>query len=125
MISLLVISLAILPTTSTVPDQLFELTRFTPDEDEIKIVDKLIAVTEEQLKHQRHLKDLMVQFQQKKEEFIQGNQTKIHTARLVRLGREIYEYIEEHHFEHLFAKDYLDELQFFSSLAGKKAVTRP
>lgn len=107
---------------SAMPEKLFEFTRLQVDEDEIKIVDHLIALTKEQLKNQERLKSLMVQFQQCKEEFTQGNQTKPHTAKLIRLGREIYELITQEHVTHLFAKDYLDELQFFSSIAGKKAM---
>ena len=98
---------------------------FLIDEDEIKIVDKLIAATQEQLHKQQQLKELMVQFQRQKEEFIQGNQTKEHTSRLVRSARQIYEMIMINHFEHLFAKDYLDELQFFSSIAGKTTLSKP
>lgn len=107
---------------SSMPEAIFELTRIQTDEDEIKIVDQLISSTKRLLQYQERLKDLMVQFQKYKEEFSQGNQTKAHTARLVRLGREIYELIKTEHFEHLFAKDYLDELQFFSSIAGKNSL---
>ena len=108
-----------------IPEVFFEETRFLIDEDEIKVVDKLIHATEEQLKKQHQLKGLMVQFQKQKEEFIQGNQTKAHATQLVRSARQIYELISSNHFDHLFAKDYLEELQFFSSIAGKRALSRP
>ena len=111
--------------TLLVPEISFEVTRFLIDEDEIKVVDKLISATEEQLKKQQHLKELMLQFHKLKEEFIQGNQTKAHTSRLVRVARQIYEMIMANHFEHLFAKEYLDELQFFSSIAGKNTLSKP
>ena len=111
--------------SSSVPEVMFNLTRLQPDEDEIKIVEQLISSTKQQLEHQEHLKDLMIQFQKYKEEFTQGNQTKSHTAKLIRMAREIYELITTEHFEHLFAKDYLDELQFFSSIAGKKSLGKP
>jgi hypothetical protein len=95
------------------------------EEDEVKIVDQLITATETQLETQKHLKELMLQFKKQREEFIQGNQTKPHAARMVRTARQIYEIITANHLEHLFAKDYLDELTFFSSIAGKTAVTKP
>lgn len=110
---------------STVPDVSIAFAKTSVDEDEIKIVDQLIVTTQERLKVQQQLRALMVDYQTQKEVFAQGNQTKPQVARLVRLGRAIYEMIEGNHFEHLFAKDYLDELQFFSSIAGKKTVTRP
>ena len=94
-------------------------------EDEIKTVEQLIETTGRQLEGQKHLRELMLQFKKQKEEFVQGNQTKSHAGRMVRTARQIYEMIAANHLEHLFAKDYLDELTFFSSIAGKSAVTRP
>jgi hypothetical protein len=95
------------------------------EEDEVKIVDHLITATTAQLETQKHLKELMLQFKKQREEFIQGNQTKAHAGRMVRTARQIYEIIAANHLEHLFAKDYLDELTFFSSIAGKTAVAKP
>jgi hypothetical protein len=111
--------------TLIVPNALLIETRPLIDEDEVKVVDKLIKVTEEQLKKQEQLKELMLFFQKHKEEFVQGNQTKTQASRLVRTARQIQELIKENHLEHLFAKDYLDELQFFSSIAGKTTLSRP
>ncbi len=95
------------------------------EQDEVKIIDRMIAATESQLETQKRLKEMMLQFNQQMDEFIKGNQTKAHTGRMVRTARQIYVTITESHLEHLFAKDYLDELTFFSSIAGKTAVTRP
>ncbi len=95
------------------------------EEDEVKIIDQLITATTAQLETEKHLKELMLQFKKQREDFIQGNQTKTHAGRMVRTARQIYETIAANHLEHLFAKDYLDELTFFSSIAGKTAVTRP
>jgi hypothetical protein len=95
------------------------------EDDEVKVIDHLIAATARQLEMQKQMKVLMMQFKKQREEFVQGNQTKPHAARMVRTARQIYELITSQHLEHLFAKDYLDELTFFSSIAGKTAVTRP
>jgi hypothetical protein len=95
------------------------------EEDEIKVVDRLIASTAAQLDMEKQLRELMLQFQKQQEAFIQGNQTKALAGRMVRTARQIYETITANHLEHLFAKNYLDELTFFSSIAGKTAVTRP
>jgi hypothetical protein len=94
-------------------------------EDELKTLDQLISSTEAQLETQKQLKLLMLQFKKQREDFVQGNQTKSHASRMVRTARQIYEMITSNHIEHLFAKDYVEELTFFSSIAGKTAVTRP
>lgn len=95
------------------------------EDDEMKVIDQLIVATTTQLEAQKQLKALMFQFKKQREEFVQGNQTKVHAGRMVRTARQIYEMVTANHLEHLFAKDYLDELTFFSSIAGKTAVTRP
>lgn len=95
------------------------------DEDELKIIQRLIDGTTAQLEIQKQLKGMMLDFKNLREEFTQGNQTKSHTGRMVRMARQIYEVITAHHLEHLFAKDYLEELSFFSSIAGKTAISRP
>ncbi len=84
------------------------------EDDEIKVIDQLIAATTSQLETQKHLRVLMIQFKKQREEFVQGNQTKAHAGKMVRTARQIYEIITANHLEHLFAKDYLDELTFFS-----------
>jgi hypothetical protein len=94
-------------------------------DDEMKIIEQLIIATSRQLEIQKQMKELMMEFKKQREEFIQGNQTKSHAGKMVRTARRIYEMITSNHLEHLFAKDYLDELTFFSSIAGKTAVTRP
>lgn len=95
------------------------------EDDEIKKIDQLINSTELQLDRQKQIRELMVQFKKQRDDFVQGNQTKQHAGKMVRTARQIYEMITANHLEHLFAKDYIDELQFFSSIAGKTAVTRP
>ena len=44
---------------------------------------------------------------------------------MVRTARQIYELITANRIEYLFAKDYIDELTFFSSVAGKSGVSKP
>jgi hypothetical protein len=95
------------------------------EEDEIKIIDQLISATTTQLETQKQIRDLMFQFKKEREEFVQGNQSKAQAAKLVKTARQISELIAANHIEHLFAKDYLNELTFFSSIAGKTAVSRP
>jgi len=95
------------------------------EDDEFKAIDQLISATTQELEAQKQMKELMLQFKKQREEFVQGNQTKSHAGRMVRTARQIYEMITSHHLEHLFAKDYLDELTFFSSIAGKSALTKP
>lgn len=94
-------------------------------EDEIQVLEHLIASTSKQLEAEKQLKDLMVEFRKEQEEFVQGNQTKSHASRMVNTAREIHTLILENHIEHLFPKNYLEEISFFSSIAGKRTITKP
>ncbi len=95
------------------------------EEDEVAAVDRLIQTTEDQLRMQQHLKDLMIQFKKYKEAFIQGDQTKKNASAMVRTAREILDIITSQHLQFHFSKDYLDELTVFSSIAGKNGIKRP
>jgi hypothetical protein len=93
--------------------------------DEVEAISKLI---DEQMKHLRketELKELMVLFRSQKDEFMAGNQTQKHARAMVSTAREILEGINHEHIAHLFPVEYLEELVFFASVAGKSRPARP
>ncbi len=104
---------------------LLEVKNQTTSADEIIAMDSLIESTARQLESQKHLREMMIEFIKQKEEFMQGNQTKSHASFMVRTARQIYEQISSNHIQNLFPQDYLDELVFFSSIAGKNTVKQP
>lgn len=95
------------------------------DEDEVAAVERIIHTTEDQLKVQQRLKDLMITFKKQKEAFIQGDQSKKTASAMVRTAREILQIITNQHLQFHFSKDYLDELTVFSSIAGKNGIKPP
>jgi hypothetical protein len=119
------LSLAENPTLLIPQSSLIETSVPLSPEDELKTIEQLIINTTKQLETEKQLRELMMQFKKQKDEFIQGNQTRSHTARMVKTARQIHEMLIVHHLDHLFTKEYIDELVFFSSIAGKSAVTRP
>lgn len=124
-ISLLGVCSAENPTLHVPQSSLIETSVPLGESDEINMIDQLISTTQHQLETQKQIKNLMLQFKKQREEFVQGNQTRAHAGKMVRTARQIYEMITSNHMEHLFAKDYIDELTFFSSIAGKTALSRP
>jgi hypothetical protein len=113
------------PTLLVPQSSLAEVSLPMEEINEIRVIDQLISATEAQIRMEKDLKEMMVQYKKLREEFELGNQTKAQASRLVRTARQISETITANHLEHLFAKDYLDELTFFSSIAGKTSVARP
>ncbi len=94
-------------------------------EDEVKSLAKLIEVNESRLEVQKKLKEKMVSFQKQKEEFIAGNDSQKHAFAMVSNAREILGEIKKENLAYLFSSEYLEELVFFSSIAGKSSPIRP
>lgn len=96
-----------------------------PSQDEEEAIEILISLAEKRLELQKELKELCKQFKEQKELFIQGEQGKAHASRMVGTARRILGLIADQKISYLFSSDYLDELAFFSSIAGKNAPARP
>ncbi|MBS0620726.1 MAG: hypothetical protein JSS61_04635 [Verrucomicrobia bacterium] len=125
-LSFLFLCLSTIPPSLRIPETpLVETKAVIEGPDEVAIVDDLILVTTRQLETQKQLRSLMLDFQKQQEEFVQGNQSKVHAKEMVRTARQIYEMISANHIQHLFPNAYLEELSFFSSIAGKTALSRP
>ena len=100
-------------------------TRVLLVEDEVKSLEKLIEVNEVRLQVQKELKEKMLSFQKQKEEFIAGNESQKHAFSMVSNARSILGEIKKENLAYLFSSEYLEELVFFSSIAGKSAPLRP
>lgn len=94
-------------------------------ENEIDVISRLVGESEKHLATQKRLKQLMKEFQEQKETFLLGNQTKSHAYHMVMTARQILDLIHTEHLSYLFSSDYLDELVVFSSIAGKSSPVRP
>lgn len=93
--------------------------------DEITAIDKLLASTQKQLRTQTHLRELMVELLRNRQAFAQGDHSKQRANLLLQEAREVLAIISEEHLQYVFPIDYLDELNFFSSIAGKNGIKRP
>lgn len=93
--------------------------------DEVEAISKLIDEQMSHLRKETELKELMVLFRSQKEEFMAGKQTQKHARAMVGTAREILEGINHEHIAHLFPAEYLEELVFFASIAGKSKPGRP
>jgi hypothetical protein len=94
-------------------------------EDEIEVISHLIEATGQRLTDEKLLKDLMVEFKGQRERFLKGEQSKAHTALMVKTARNILDMITQQHLNHLFSTDYLEELTVFSSVATKRSLAKP
>lgn len=94
-------------------------------DEEIAAVDHLIASTQKHLSIQHSLKEKMIQFNDQKERFILGEQSKQHATKMVHTAKEILKIIKDEKLQYLFSSQYLEELALFSSIAEKNKPSRP
>lgn len=94
-------------------------------QDEVESIDRLIEINEKRLQVQKQLRDQMRVFQKQKKEFILGNQSQKHAFSMVSNARYILGEVKKESLAYLFSPDYLEELVFFSSIAGKSSPVRP
>jgi hypothetical protein len=92
---------------------------------EIDAISLLIQDQQRHLDRQIELQNLMKLFKQQKEEFMAGKQTQKHAMSMVLTAREILQGINDEKIAYLFPSEYLEELVFFSSVAGKSKPVRP
>jgi hypothetical protein len=93
--------------------------------DEIDAISLLIQDQQRHLSRQMELQNLMKLFKMQKEEFMAGKQTQKHAMSMVLTAREILQGINDEKIAYLFPSAYLEELVFFSSVAGKSKPVRP
>jgi hypothetical protein len=94
-------------------------------ENEVNSLERLIEVNEARLVVQKDLKGKMISFQKQKDEFIAGNESQSHAFSMVSNARTILGGIKKENLAYLFSSEYLEELVFFSSIAGKSTPVRP
>jgi hypothetical protein len=112
---------------SDLPKEEPEKTNSSPaflSEKEENVVETLIATTEKRLQKQKELRELVSAFKKEKDIFT-IEQTKKNAGQMVQTARKIMGIISEEKLQYLFSSDYLDELLFFSSIAGRNAPARP
>lgn len=92
------------------------------DLNEVQVVEQLIETTNRQLVMQRGLKAQMVAFRKHKDAFFEGDQSKERAKQMVTVAHSILMQLKDHHLDHLFSDDYMEELNLFSSIATKKSA---
>jgi len=91
----------------------------------VEAIEQLIASTQTRLEEERHLRRLLIQVQEEKEKFIKGEQTRACAARLSAAAQGAIQKIEQEHLHHLFSSEYMEELQFFSSIGDRHVLKKP
>jgi len=92
-----------------------------PEEDELLVIDRMIALTEKQQKAQKKLKNLLVSMKKNKELFLAGEPSKMHALYMIKCAEKSLKLIRKYHLQHLFPSDFMEELALFNTI-GKSSL---
>lgn len=104
------------PITSDLPAK---IEHPTVKQDPSRVLDHLIEVSENNLKAQKELKQLLENYQAKRTLFLASKNSAQHTQGLVTAAHRVYSQIQDNHLASLFEPDFLEEIAMFSQIAVK------
>lgn len=87
---------------------------------EIVFLDQLISITEQNVENQKELKEKVKEYIQLRDQYARQTQNQELGMRLVRAAYEVLEGIKEQHLTHVFDKEFMSELTFFSTIGAKQ-----
>lgn len=88
-------------------------------------LDDLICITERNLQRQRELQEVLKSYLGAREEALRNPRNNEALYRQSLFAKKAMDQIEENHWEQLFSKELLSELNMFSRVANRRVVPRP
>lgn len=92
---------------------------------EIVMLDNLIAVTEKSLEKQKALRDLIEHYNNTQKALLKNSDNKELLFRTVKLAQRVLESIQDNHLTHNFDSAFLSELTLLSQIAAKYGEPKP
>ena len=92
---------------------------------ELTMLDDLIQLTEDNLKNQRTLRELVLHYQKDLALYLKKSSDKDTVLRVARTAHKLLEEIKRNHLIEAFETDFISELTLFSQIAQKKGIPRP
>lgn len=89
------------------------------------MLDRLIESTQTTLENQLALRDMIKQYQELREIYIQDTENTELLLRVAKLSYLVSESIKENHLDHAFDPEFLSELSLFAKLASKRGIPSP
>lgn len=88
-------------------------------QDEIAVLQELIATTKKNLESQQHLLNRVIKFKQARAAFMADPTSGQLATRLVKSAMLLQKNLEKEHLAHLFSSDFLTELAFFDQIGNQ------
>jgi len=92
---------------------------------EVEVIDRLIEKTKDLLETQQNLRQKLLVFHETRDLFTSADESRVYAAQMVNAASLLLGLIVENHMQYLFSKEYLEELEFFSSFTKKNNLKRP
>lgn len=91
---------------------------------ELKRLDNLISITEQNLSNQHSIRELLLNYQQMQLKYLDNAQDKQVTLQMVRAAHALLEGIKNSHLTHVFDTEFMSQLNFFSQFATKRGIPK-
>lgn len=92
---------------------------------ELRRLDTLIQATEQSLEGQKKLKELIIQYQNIQDQFLNDTQNNDLLFQLVKSAYRALQSINENHLIHTFDPEFISELTTLSQIATKRGIPKP
>ncbi|MCB1180456.1 MAG: hypothetical protein KDK55_00345 [Chlamydiia bacterium] len=92
------------------------------DQDEIVVLKQLIEATQKSLNEQHTLLQSILRYRAVRELFFDDTTNSRKATNLVKMALQISNQLEESKMTHLFSKEFLEELSFYSSVGRKNGL---
>lgn len=92
---------------------------------EILMLDHLIETTQESLKAQKEIKELIVQYNEIQTRYMQNTEDLLLLFQMAKQAHKILEAINKHYLTQVFDPSFLGELKVISKPAAKRGLPKP
>ena len=92
---------------------------------QLAMVDDLIVMTQQTLKGEQEIRNLIAEYQQIQEVYIRNTDDKEQVVKMVRMAHRVLTKIQDNHLTQQFDPDFISELALFSKIATKKGIPKP
>lgn len=94
-------------------------------EGSLTTLDRLIAATEQTLSAEKQIRQMVVEYNTTKVQYLQNQQNRELIVRMVKMAKSLLDAIQMNYLSDAFDTEFMQELSFFAQIASKKTLPKP
>lgn len=92
---------------------------------ELKMLDALIEVTQQNLEAQKQIKQLVAEYQKAQKKYLKNTEDKEQLIRTIKIAYKAHEAIRNNYLTQAFTPEFMSELSMFAQIASKRGIPKP